>query len=85
MKEELEKENRITEQIRKIASPVIPVLIPYLKSEDNGVRECVVESLPYYPEHFAISLPALEKAFLIETDETTKEIMEEAIAHIKYS
>ncbi len=83
LKNELDHEKYITNKIREIANPVIPLLIPYLKHEDYGVRDCVAESLPYYPEHFAIALPALEKACAIEPEEMSKEIMKEAIASIK--
>lgn len=83
LKNQLEMEKHITEQIRHIADPIVPFLIPYLKHENYGVRESIAEMLPYYSKHYETGLPALEKAAAIESDEVAKEIMEEAIDFIK--
>ena len=55
------------------------MLIPFLENEDYSLREIIAEAIPFYPEHYALALPALERAESAETDEVVKELMCEAL------
>lgn len=41
LKNDLDREHHITEQIRNIANPIIPLLVPCLEHEEYGVRDSI--------------------------------------------
>ncbi|MCL2743625.1 MAG: hypothetical protein FWE67_07225 [Planctomycetaceae bacterium] len=78
-KNEIDRQYDITEKVRIESSKIFPMLIPFLENEDYSLREIIAEAIPFYPEHYALALPALERAESAETDEVVKELMCEAL------
>jgi hypothetical protein len=73
----------IVERIRALVSPILKELSSYLHNDEPFVRESFARALPCYPEHIEWSIPALEKALSIETDEAARHYMEESLAKMR--
>lgn len=80
---EKEKEKQITEQIQKESHKIILKLLPYLEHKEGIIRESIAQMLPFYPDYYDITLPALEKAISSEKEEDSREYMEEALNEMK--
>jgi hypothetical protein len=79
---ELAREAAEVAQLRRVVSVGLHHLIPFLFDTQSEVRESVAKALGNYPEHVAVSLPALEKALASETDEEVRAAMEESKARL---
>jgi hypothetical protein len=67
---------------RPLSSTGLPHLIPYFQDREPEFRRCVAIGLGNYPEHAAISLPALQAAAASETDEEVRETVRESIERL---
>ena len=65
-------ERGVVAAVRRACSPAVPRLVPHLRDADAEVRLCVAEAIRYYPEHAAVTLPALEAAEAVEADDEVR-------------
>lgn len=65
---EMEREQGEITSVRRAVSTGLPHLIPYLRDQEPEIRNMVAIALGNYPEHAAVSLPALTAAEASESD-----------------
>ena len=83
LKDEMQKEAEIIKMVRVASSPLVLRLLTYLTHNEPEIRLTIAMMLPYYPEHFGITIPALEMATSTESDEEVQESMQSALDEIK--
>jgi HEAT repeat protein len=59
------------------------LLYPYLEHDSSIVRQGIAQALSLYPEHAQGALPLLEKALSVESNEYTREAIQEAITKLQ--
>jgi HEAT repeat protein len=79
LEEELAREARETQAVNRAISQSLPALLPFLADPIAEVRMSVAEALAEYPEHEAVSLPALEEALAFERDPGARDAMAKAV------
>jgi HEAT repeat protein len=79
LEEEISREAAVTASVHRAASSGLPALIPFLKDDEPEIRRAVASALGEYPEHTALSTPALTAAAEREVDEEAREAIQEAI------
>lgn len=82
LEEELEREGAEIRSVRETVSAGLPHLIPYLQDSEAEIRRSVAAALGNYPEHAAVSVPALEAAIATETDEEARAALRESIERL---
>ncbi|MEZ4393260.1 MAG: HEAT repeat domain-containing protein [Polyangiales bacterium] len=78
----LREEKNVVAQVRGQGARAIPLLVPYLKHPDLGVRSDIARALAWYPSEFSTIVPALERALLDEADEEAREMMQAALREL---
>lgn len=79
---ELKRERAEIDAVRQAASVGLPHLVPYLKDGESEVRRLVAVALGNYPEHIAISLPALEVAEALESEKAVRQALRKSRARL---
>jgi hypothetical protein len=82
LEEEMAREAAVTLSVRRAASVGLPAIIPFLKDNEPEIRRAVASALGEYPEHAALSLPALTAAAQREIDEEAREAIQESLARL---
>lgn len=79
------EESEIIHRVRSVALPYIPRLLPYLQNVEL-VDQCGYEfalMLSRYPEYFETTIPVLENAVSVQTDDDIKEKMQALLDDMK--
>ena len=78
--DQLAAERRVVAAVRQAVSPRLPDLLQYLEHTEEQIRTNTALALRFYPEHRALSLPALRSRLAVEDDEFAKETIFDSIA-----
>lgn len=79
---EIEREAREIQAVRRAVSPRLPLLLPLLRNSESESRWYLVDALGRYPEHKALTVPALQAAVAVETDDEVRRAMNACIARL---
>jgi HEAT repeat protein len=82
---ELAREAAEVDSVRRACSAGLAHLAPFLGDGEPEVRRVVADALGNYPEHAALSLPALEAAEASEADEEVQAALRESKARLTRS
>lgn len=80
---ELERERVVKEAVRLEAVKALPMLVPFLSSDDAEVRMSIASAFAAYPDQRERYLPLLEAALADETDEELKEEIAKAVKRLQ--
>ena len=80
---EIEREAAETLAVRRAISARLPELLPYLRDPDPELRREVADALSYYPEHAAITVPALRELAAVETDDSVWEVVTDTLKRLR--
>jgi len=83
LEDELEREGAVVSSVRRAVSEGLAALVPYIGDPEPEIRRSVAVALGNYPEHAALTLPALEAAAATEIDEEVQEALCESIERLK--
>jgi hypothetical protein len=79
LQQELAEEAETVAAVRQVVSPILPHLVQYLYDPDTEVRRSVALAFANYPEHAALSMPALKDMLRTETNEEVLEDVRESL------
>jgi hypothetical protein len=80
---EMAREQRWVEETRLAVGEVVPLLVPFLRDAESGVREVVAYGLARYPQRAEALLPPLRAALCQEAEEHVREAIEGAICALQ--
>jgi len=80
---EMAREQRWVEETRLAVGEVVPLLVPFLRDAEPGVREVVAYGLARYPQRAEALLPPLRAALCQEAEEHVREAIEGAICALQ--
>jgi HEAT repeat protein len=80
---EIQREAAETLAVRRAISARLPELLPYLRDPDPELRRAMADALSYYPEHSAITVPALQEVAAIEADDSVWEFVADTLKRLR--
>ncbi len=75
----IREEKRILAAVKKSGAPAIPLLVPFLGHESGDLRRSVADAFARYPSFAATTVPALERALTLETDDEVRDDLRRAL------
>jgi hypothetical protein len=79
LESKLATERFVVNEVRKIGSDAVPLLLPELANQDADVRKAVAEALCKYPGMTQTLLPVLRSALNIERNSEVRDAIQIAI------